>query len=679
MSHRPSNPPRHPLRPGVGASVFLAIAVLTVGSAPLAQDSSSDTHDLRGSPPSAFVRPVLDHIGVSTRTASRLEAGEFERAFFFDRSGFFGSSGVRSSARRGLAPTTIVPSAEASGPQQIVATTTHPFFRRVAEVGTPAPGDPGLVFEQFGTINFFFQDMRLQDPPHIDRDGNIVFHAFIGDDGIPNPGFGVADFPRGLYERRNGVLSLIFHAGIAGGMTPDGSEAPGTSDIFTNLSLGRSLFDGKVTFFGAVLPPIPTTFLGAFGIWSNRFGDYELVFHEDDPLPGIPYEEGFANLTFSSAGGNDTVIVDMLYDDTNDPIISTDLEGIWRDRTGTFELIAIDGMHAPGTLPGVFFAETGIDNSGPFRRWSANVAGDLIIVGHLDGTGINVLQNKTNNEGFWVERGDGLELLVREGDPAPGGFTWGSSTGSLSFRTGNAENITPHITDSGRVLIGGIISDETYGRYHSIWAERDDGLALIAKGVKIAGGSIPGDPAPGTPGFFFSSFVTGVMNNSGDVAFWALVDDQFVTPFQSTLGIWSNASGELDVVAHQGNPVPGLPGVIYASVAPIVLYDSGTLLFAASFAGNGVTLANDSALMRADPNGSIEIVLRRGDQVFVGTNDTRTVDIFSVGIGTTRRGHRVFEIFFTDGTNGLFTASVFDRVVRKRNKAPQPVSSFRVR
>ena len=106
------------------------------------------------------------------------------------------------------------------------------------------------------------------------------------------------------------------------------------------------------------------------------------------------------------------------------------------------------------------------------------------------------------------------------------------------------------------------------------------------------------------------------------------MDDQFTTPFLSTFAIYWDVPGELTAVAHQGDEVPGLPGVSYAAVSPIVLYESGTLLFSASFSGLGVTSANNSALMRANADGSIEILLRRGDTIVTGPADARVVDIF---------------------------------------------------
>ena len=56
------------------------------------------------------------------------------------------------------------------------------ILQPVAELGDPAPGT-GLLFEQFGAHHFFG---RLLGIPNIARDGDLSFHAFLGDDGVPN-------------------------------------------------------------------------------------------------------------------------------------------------------------------------------------------------------------------------------------------------------------------------------------------------------------------------------------------------------------------------------------------------------------------------------------------------------------------------------------------------------------
>ncbi len=82
-------------------------------------------------------------------------------------------------------------------------------------------------------------------------------------------------------------------------------------------------------------------------------------------------------------------------------------------------------------------------------------------------------------------------------------------------------------------------------------------------------------------------------------------------------GIWAGLAASLALVRREGDPVPGLPGVVYADMAGITRIDpslngAGSVAFRAFLAGGGATETNDEALFMGTP-GSIVLVAREGD------------------------------------------------------------------
>ena len=87
-----------------------------------------------------------------------------------------------------------------------------------------------------------------------------------------------------------------------------------------------------------------------------------------------------------------------------DPIFS----GAWTDRSGSLELVAADGMQAPGTPAGVVF--DGLING----RALLNDAGHIAFNSFVEGSGVN----SANDIGIWSDSTGHLDLVAREGDQA---------------------------------------------------------------------------------------------------------------------------------------------------------------------------------------------------------------------------------------------------------------------
>src|SRR5262245_13063011 len=90
--------------------------------------------------------------------------------------------------------------------------------------------------------------------------------------------------------------------------------------------------------------------------------------------------------------------------------------GIWKQIQGVTSLVARQDDPAPGTPPGVEFSSFSTN----FVPEAPSIAsGRAVFAGRLRGPGVDT-QFDTNANGLWRETSGGMELAVRNGDPAPG-------------------------------------------------------------------------------------------------------------------------------------------------------------------------------------------------------------------------------------------------------------------
>ncbi len=521
-------------------------------------------------------------------------------------------------------------------------------LQKVLEVGDQAPGlEEGVTI---ATIGSEFQG-PLEAMPTIDAAGNIGF-------GVTLAGFAVcnrANFPpQALYRTIDGEVELVFD---------ECDPAPGTNGNFNRFPLFISktpfIHEGTLVFLAttdnAVPPHTPPV-----GIWSDRFGETELVLYDDDTpaddvLPGLPAGHQIFQFGFGAFKSN--ILANIRYNISSP--VPNENEGIWRNRDGPWELLIINGMQAPGLPEGVVFGIDPLEAFGPIFSWTFNRNTELMAYVWLNGPGIDF----TNDETIYLETAPGLELLVREGDTAPGfgqGMTFGPNVAFPVFG-GTGDNIFPTLNDSGSAVFGSFV-DGPLGLHNSIWTKRNGELELIVKGaVDDIGGFGEGDQAPGfPPGRTFQRFIFGRINESNQIAFAGFLNTD--EPLGSQEGFWWERDGVLELLVAEDLPVPGIPGAVFSDLGFPGLRDDGSLVFAAEFEGPGIDFSNDFAVFRANPDGSTDIILRTGDFVEIvddeGNRDVRQVSpVFGIGAGISDTGERVFEVFFVDGSTGIYTAN----------------------
>jgi hypothetical protein len=499
-------------------------------------------------------------------------------------------------------------------------------LRELAAVGKQAPGAaPGTVIKTIG------------DAPRVDEEGNVSWSATTSDS--------AGTFGQAIYRSVAGVTELVFKSGDPS----PGNGAPFT--LFPYVPQTPLIHAGRATFAGNVKDP---EVVSRDGLWSDRFGGFERLLLTGDRLPGMPAGTELAGFSASIRG--DLVLARGRFaEGSNLPAAN---EGLWRNRTGPWELVMIRGMQAPG-LGGAVFEADPTGAYGPLFFHTARGDGSVLAQAWVRGRGIDA----KNDEALWIETGRGLEILVREGARAggQGKTTFGPASSTPTFGA-DGENLTPAINDLGWVAFGAILrSGKT--RWNSVWAQRGGSLELVARGGLPISGYGEGDPAPGLPaGATFAAFDGSALNQDGTLAFQGFADEHG-SIFALTEAIWWDEPGALTLVAAAGRPVPGAPGAAYGDLTLEGLTDAGVLHFTAALTGSGVTAANDVALLRVTPDGAVALVLREGDVVEVrdgsGQGTLRTVAGFTFGPGVVTAGRAAARVSFTDGSGGVYLIDPF--------------------
>jgi len=422
----------------------------------------------------------------------------------------------------------------------------------------------------------------------------------------------------------------------------DGSE-------FFNFGGGPSInASGDVAFQSQLNPP------GFFGPIQAIFGPTSeaplgVIAITGTQPPGVP--DGALYSTFFAPSLNasgETVFRSNMSLGLGQVTINTQ-EAIFGSTSGAgspLELIARRGDSA-GLTDGAafnFFSQVSLNDSGDVAFGSllrtgtgASGSNDATIFGPTSGVG------------------SPLGLIVREGDPVPGvaGMEFDflfppalNASGDVAFR--GELRTAPEVVDSSS-------NNGIFGPISGAGSP----LGLIAR---------EGDPASGvTDGAVFDSFVSPMLNASGDVAFPATLRGASVGADNGNaiFGPTSGAGSSLGLIARADTPAPGLAdGAEFNSFVFVSLNAAGTTAFVATLrtgTGAPVGLDNNRGLF-INSAGEQECILRSGDQITVTLPDGSGTEERTVGFvelsptGLSDQGVVAFRVTFTDLTQGIFTA-----------------------
>ena len=155
------------------------------------------------------------------------------------------------------------------------------------------------------------------------------------------------------------------------------------------------------------------------------------------------------------------------------------------------------------------------------------------------------------------------------------------------------------------------------------------------------------------------------ISETGDIVIRAFVEtDNNI--FNDTIGIWVKRGNEFEAVAFEEGPVPELPGVTFIpetngvrGIDNFFLEPDGTIVYSGLFFENNVL---KRGLFSHEVDSTAKIIFITGQQVDIGGegHDIRTVSNMRPGIGSSDDGKKVAEVFFTNGSAGLFTYDVLE-------------------
>ena len=260
--------------------------------------------------------------------------------------------------------------------------------------------------------------------------------------------------------------------------------------------------------------------------------------------------------------------------------------GLWTASTGEPELVVRAGDPAPGTAGGVVFA-----NSSFISRITPS--GQITFAGALAGPGID----DTNSTGIWIADNNHISPIVRRGEPAPG-----TSDAQFSQLSVFSIRIDAEGRPAFRAELSGPDVDQTNDE--GIWAQRSAGLAKVARDGDLA--------TDGLAGASFSVIGNPSRNPTGDLAFWARLEGDGITSSNDD-GLWIDRSGVLSLVAREGDPLPALtPGTTLAVIDPSepAFNDAGNVAFAGSASG-----IDGGWGVWSDRSGQLDVVTKVGREV----------------------------------------------------------------
>lgn len=505
----------------------------------------------------------------------------------------------------------------------------------VALSGEQAPGTPaGVTFAGPASAS-------------ISPSGEIVFTTSLVGPGVD------ASNNSGAWVGALGSIQLLARRG---------DQAPGTggavfgNSIIPNIILPRVNAAGQ-TVFSATLSGPSINSSNDFGYWSGTPGSLALVARSGDQAPGTPLGVHFAfqyqqGADPSFAGFNNSGTIGFPAHLAGPGIDSPNDQGIWLGRAGALNLIARKGAPAPGYPPGT--------NYGLFSSAAAGAAGTM---SDLNEAGQFAMINATSppnppggnqfqGAGIWRAGPQSVDLLAKPGDPAPGaaGLTFLGTYSDGLYSTLRAVNIsgqTAFVADLTR-------PGQSFPFPGGVYLAAPGAVRPVAVTGSLATGSGPGAGEPVTLGTFATFGGPPLINDAGQVAFAA-----GTTPGAGAGGVWIGTPDTLRLVAAIGEQAPGTSsGVTFGSLNPYGLNNKGQVLLVGGLQGPGVDSSNGGGVWVAEPDGSLDLIVRRGQSFQLPDASSRIVkDFGGAFVGDLNdQGQFALTLTFTDNSNGVFIA-----------------------
>jgi hypothetical protein len=502
--------------------------------------------------------------------------------------------------------------------------------RTVMLYGQPAPGTDAL----FSNNLFSFE---------LNNAGQAAVRASLYGEGVDSSN------SLGIWSDASGTLELVARRG---------DDAPGLGDGVTIANLGNAwISDSGHVGFDANIQGTGVTIANDRGLWTNRNGSLAQAVREGSPAPGMPgvvLTDGPYATIFS---GDKFVFFQYIAG----PTIGIPLS-LWSEGSGELSLVARNGAPDPAT--GDPFGMTNHD-------WEGHKLNSVGQLAFSEGMGAG------SNQKIWFDDAGSLSLIAGTGDAAPG------AGAGVTF----SRLHSPILNDSGKVAFKGTLTGTgvTISNNLGIWSGETGSLTLRVR---------TGQQAPGLPaGVALSEMpLSPLFNNHGQLAFNARVAGSGVTSSNNS-GIWSDASGTLTLLARAGDPAPNVvPAANFDQlITALDMNNSGQVAFSALLVDAVTPSVKYSSIWAQDAYGVLQLIARAGTQMDVDDGpgvDLRTISSLRFN-SINDVGQIAFAAHFADGLQGFFVSNAVasadfdhdgdvdgrDFLVWQRGGSPAPYSA----
>jgi hypothetical protein len=447
---------------------------------------------------------------------------------------------------------------------------------RVAELGQPIPGAPGLTYGVFGV-------------PVINSSGQVAFTANIG-----------ATTSQVTVGGSVGALQTVMRPGMTVQPGIGTGTWAGAGDPFL-------MADGRVGALGGYNSPGQGT---VYGVFQFAGGDGVTIVdglsHAPDLPPGAQVQVQGGSSTYLSMSPTGLVSF-RAFIHGGGWGGSSDDAAMWVGNQSPLPRIATTALPLPGS-PSLVPVRLG-----PPRL---NDAGDCAFYARSN-TMVTIGGQPLLDHGVWVRSGGVLSQVLRIGQQAPGmpnGTLLRSASQHVSINNG------------GQIAVLG-----EYANYpgsppvgNAIWAGAPSQLAPVARS---------GQAAPGAdPGSTFASFFSPLgLADNGATTFQATLQN---LPPGSLVdqGIWMrNGLGELRAVALHNTHAPGSPANIqFGTDLQRAINGNGDVVLSADLHPAGSTQSIGTALFFTDGILPLTRVFGSGDSIQIAPGDVRILGSFTM-------------------------------------------------
>ncbi|MBL8755806.1 MAG: hypothetical protein JNK15_21090 [Planctomycetes bacterium] len=324
--------------------------------------------------------------------------------------------------------------------------------------------------------------------------------------------------------------------------------------------------------------------------------------------------------------------------------IATNDSALFWGPAGSIQLLAREGDPVP-------FLGTG-ETYGPFLQLSLqyaqiNSSGTVVFEGQLLGG-----SSTTANDGYIAVGGpSGLQIVSREGDVWPGGEVVMPMSGATQMAFNKQINAAGHVLYEVRFSTTTGTATTANDRALAVWISGSGGTILAREGQQAPG--LPVGVLFSNPALSWSvNSLSNAFTNAGNTMLNCQLDGGGTTVGVDDYAVYYGNLSGLNPVIRRGDACPGLPGVTFGIVGntSMACDDAGHVAFISSL-GGAVATTSDSSLWFGTI-GNLQMLAREGDPVpgypgwmfqsiSAGTNSPSMND----------RGCVLMNLGITDGTN----------------------------